>query len=314
MPVGFWHNQQIKMLVRGIEFSNGNVLCASIEGISEPQGNPINAVLKSERTIEANLTQDAAEVIQAQPRIIEKVIPPENIEILDIVRNPVNTLAVTALTQRFLILGQKREINKIKNQGASNDSKPTDNRILIVSEPENYSVGEKRGSDKGTGLANCFLDTQVEESNRFKKLWEYGKEIDGAICSWFTYQFNFQESDNLHFMSLEEVHKLNLEPTNRPKIVFLMRVIYSLQTYYILDFEEGSGIGYKALRDEDFVDSDGNFIKIIAQVALSNGKVDLDYPSNFKSNMVLFKHSVNKRYAQERTKINWVKKMIEKLG
>ena len=313
VAIKFWHEQEILIRMKGIEFPDGNILCTSITGMSQPQGNDIDVMIRPNKSkIFSELSQIEQNAINNQQPTIRVINRPQNIEPISIIKSPVNNLTVATLVERFLILGNQRNINKVTKQPS--DINPH-TRTLTIPQPDtiDYAVGEKQGATGQTGLANCFLDTDIiNERSRFDRIWHHAKEFNNnKNVWWFTFKQGFKQSDDFYVMSFADAHRVNFANNyskRQPEFVMLIKLIHSGITYYIMEFGGNlKGIVYRAEKNEEFTDEHGTFSKILGAMTLFNGVIKLDYPASFGGKLKTFIHPSSDNS-------NWVKNAINRFN
>ncbi|BFN02960.1 hypothetical protein MOXK23_20740 [Moraxella sp. K23] len=313
IKIKFWHEQEILIRMKGIEFSDGNVLCTSITGMSQPQGNDIDVMIRPSKSKSfSELSQIEQNAINNQQPSIKVINRPQNIEPISIVKSPVNNLTVATLVERFLILGNQRNINKVTKQPSDIDPHT---RTLTIPQPDtiDYAVGEKQGATGQTGLANCFLDTDIiNNRSRFDRIWHHAKEFNNnKNVWWFTFKQGFKQSDDFYVMSFADAHRVNFANNyskRQPEFVMLIKLIHSGITYYIMEFGDNlKGIAYRAEKNEEFTDEHGTFAKILGAMTLFNGVIKLDYPASFGGKLKTFIHPSSDNS-------NWVKNAINRFN
>lgn len=313
VAIKFWHEQEILIRMKGIEFPDGNILCTSITGMSQPQGNDIDVMIRPNKSkIFSELSQIEQNAINNQQPTIRVINRPQNIEPISIIKSPVNNLTVATLVERFLILGNQRNINKVTKQPS--DINPH-TRTLTIPQPDtiDYAVGEKQGATGQTGLANCFLDTDIiNERSRFDRIWHHAKEFNNnKNVWWFTFKQGFKQSDDFYVMSFADAHRVNFANNyskRQPEFVMLIKLIHSGITYYIMEFGGNlKGIVYRAEKNEEFTDEHGTFSKILGAMTLFNGVIKLDYPASFGGKLKTFIHPSSDNS-------NWVKNAVSRFN
>lgn len=313
IKIKFWHEQEILIRMKGIEFSDGNVLCTSITGMSQPQGNDIDVMIRPSKSKSfSELSQIEQNAINNQQPSIRVINRPQNIEPISIVKSPVNNLTVATLVERFLILGNQRNINKVTKQPSDIDPHT---RTLTIPQPDtiDYAVGEKQGATGQTGLANCFLDTDIiNNRSRFDRIWHHAKEFNNnKNVWWFTFKQGFKQSDDFYVMSFADAHRVNFANNyskRQPEFVMLIKIIYLGITYYIMEFGGNlKGIVYRAEKNEEFIDEHGTFAEILGAMTLFNGVIKLDYPASFGGKLKTFIHPSSDNS-------NWVRNAVSRFN
>lgn len=312
--VDFWH-KPTQLRVRGLRIGN-KILCTSIVGISEPHGSEINVFLQPKKRVDINSDKDRAF------SVVTKYLPPENIEELDFVRNPVNNIIQGVLKERLEKLSDLRTL-KIHQTHVDINPIGDDTQFITYPEINGLSVGEKQGSKGDTGYANCFFEVKEDGTgmSRFKKVWEdakkYANEI-GGVAQWFTYQRGFNKDDNYFIMSLTNFHapayKLEL-----PENVLVVRITTAKDTYFVLEFGEDkigskpkgyTGLVYKQAKDFDFINDENGLPDLLLKVIGQDGTIDSDFVNSYKGQLATFQHRPAKADGKGN---NWVKNGVRKL-
>ncbi|MGX2951572.1 hypothetical protein ACWIUA_11865 [Ursidibacter sp. B-7004-1] len=182
--ISCWHTQEITLSFYGIRLGN-SVLCCQITGISQPQGEPITLALPP--LVTQNKNTKKVENDEQQYRIIKKEREHE-LEQLDIALNPVNNLVTIDVIEKLKLLGESRQINKIRITQETINSSNT--KCIHNDEPSDFSVGDKTGKTGLTGIANCLYDIEYDSKDgksRLDTVWEHATRLRaemGARVSW----------------------------------------------------------------------------------------------------------------------------------
>lgn len=316
-----WHDQLITLSFYGIELGN-SVLCCQITGISQPQGEPINLYYHSAIKVSKDGKKQDGDEPQYRTFKYEREL---ELEKLDITLDNVNNLVIADVIEHLKLLGEKREINRIR---LTQETQQGNNvKFLNYDEPEDYGVGEKQGKMGTTGIANCFYDIpnnqETEGKSRLDTVWEHAKRLryeQGAKVYWYTPKLGFNESDNFTLVSLQET--LNSLGQSYPIATLILRVDIQQRTFFVLSFparNEKANSGYSSVVYEpqdikQFLSSEvyihnrnENLFKLFVEIISSDG-VSSDYVDSKGGKMSLFRH-----VPANKIENNWVWNGIKKL-
>ncbi|MDG2953108.1 hypothetical protein [Exercitatus varius] len=316
-----WHDQPITLSFYGIELGN-SVLCCQITGISQPQGEPINLYYHSAIKVSKDGKRQDGDEPQYRTRKYEREL---ELEKLDIALDNVNNLVTADVIEHLKLLGEKREINRIR---LTQEIQQGENvKFLNYDKPENYGVGDKQGKMGNTGIANCFYDIpnnqETEGKSRLDTVWEHAKRLryeHDAKVYWYTPKLGFNESDDFTLVSLQET--LNSLGQSYPIAALILRVDVKQRTFFVLSFparneRENSGFSSVVYEPQDirqFLSSEvdihsrnENLFKLFVEIISSDG-VSSDYVDSKGGKMSLFRH-----VTANKTENNWVWNGIKKL-
>ena len=316
-----WHDQLITLSFYGIELGN-SVLCCQITGISQPQGEPINLYYHSAIKVSKDGKKQDGDEPQYRTCKYEREL---ELEKLDITLDNVNNLVIADVIEHLKLLGEKREINRIR---LTQETQQGNNvKFLNYDEPEDYGVGEKQGKMGTTGIANCFYDIpnnqETEGKSRLDTVWEHAKRLryeQGAKVYWYTPKLGFNESDNFTLVSLQET--LNSLGQSYPIATLILRVDIQQRTFFVLSFparNEKANSGYSSVVYEpqdikqflssevDIHNRNENLFKLFVEIISSDG-VSSDYVDSKGGIMSLFRH-----VPANKIENNWVWNGIKKL-
>ena len=316
-----WHDQLITLSFYGIELGN-SVLCCQITGISQPQGEPINLYYHSAIKVSKDGKKQDGDEPQYRTCKYEREL---ELEKLDITLDNVNKLVIADVIEHLKLLGEKREINRIR---LTQETQQGNNvKFLNYDEPEDYGVGEKQGKMGTTGIANCFYDIpnnqETEGKSRLDTVWEHAKRLryeQGAKVYWYTPKLGFNESDNFTLVSLQET--LNSLGQSYPIATLILRVDIQQRTFFVLSFparNEKANSGYSSVVYEpqdikqflssevDIHNRNENLFKLFVEIISSDG-VSSDYVDSKGGKMSLFRH-----VPANKIENNWVWNGIKKL-
>lgn len=316
-----WHDQLITLSFYGIELGN-SVLCCQITGISQPQGEPINLYYHSAIKVSKDGKKQDGDEPQYRTCKYEREL---ELEKLDITLDNVNNLVIADVIEHLKLLGEKREINRIR---LTQETQQGNNvKFLNYDEPEDYGVGEKQGKMGTTGIANCFYDIpnnqETEGKSRLDTVWEHAKRLryeQGAKVYWYTPKLGFNESDNFTLVSLQET--LNSLGQSYPIATLILRVDIQQRTFFVLSFpvrNEKANSGYSSVVYEpqdikqflssevDIHNRNENLFKLFVEIISSDG-VSSDYVDSKGGKMSLFRH-----VPANKIENNWVWNGIKKL-
>lgn len=316
-----WHDQLITLSFYGIELGN-SVLCCQITGISQPQGEPINLYYHSAIKVSKDGKKQDSDEPQYRTCKYEREL---ELEKLDITLDNVNNLVIADVIEHLKLLGEKREINRIR---LTQETQQGNNvKFLNYDEPEDYGVGEKQGKMGTTGIANCFYDIpnnqETEGKSRLDTVWEHAKRLryeQGAKVYWYTPKLGFNESDNFTLVSLQET--LNSLGQSYPIATLILRVDIQQRTFFVLNFparNEKANSGYSSVVYEpqdikqflssevDIHNRNENLFKLFVEIISSDG-VSSDYVDSKGGKMSLFRH-----VPANKIENNWVWNGIKKL-
>lgn len=316
-----WHDQLITLSFYGIELGN-SVLCCQITGISQPQGEPINLYYHSAIKVSKDGKKQDGDEPQYRTCKYEREL---ELEKLDITLDNVNNLVIADVIEHLKLLGEKREINRIR---LTQETQQGNNvKFLNYDKPEDYGVGEKQGKMGTTGIANCFYDIpnnqETEGKSRLDTVWEHAKRLryeQGAKVYWYTPKLGFNESDNFTLVSLQET--LNSLGQSYPIATLILRVDIQQRTFFVLSFparNEKANSGYSSVVYEpqdikqflssevDIHNRNENLFKLFVEIISSDG-VSSDYVDSKGGKMSLFRH-----VPANKIENNWVWNGIKKL-
>lgn len=312
IEVDFWH-ENVNLKIDGVNIDD-TILCTSIRGIQEYQAEPIEIFLQPKKNVDFE-SEDSREF-----SVITSYMPPQDIEELDFVRNPVNNIIQGVIKQRLERLGELRQLN-IQSNEVNIRPIGDDTTFIIYPKIDSLGVGDKQGRIGNTGYANCFFEVSENDfkNSRFHRVWEdaksYANSKDG-IAQWFTYERGFNSDDDFYVLSLKKFHSVGYD-LDLPKNVLVIRLVIAEQTYFILEFGEDllgntlkgyKGIAYKQKTNEKFLeDFDNGLIDLLSQIVTLNGSINSDFIDYYKGNIATFKHMDNKNS-------NCVRNGIEKFG
>ncbi|HDR1345635.1 TPA: hypothetical protein QB387_001912 [Pasteurella multocida] len=317
--ISCWHTQEITLSFYGIRLGN-SVLCCQITGISQPQGEAITLALPPIVTKNKNAEKNAND--EQQYRIIKKEREREHeLEQLDIALNPVNNLVTMDVIEKLKLLGESRQINKIRITQEAIHSSNT--KFLHYDEPSDFSVGDKTGKTGFTGIANCLYDIENDSKDgksRLDTVWEHATRLRiemEARVSWWTPKLGFREEHKFKLISLKDI----CDSANRsyPESTLILRIDAQGRTFFTFSFPERnndtsfSSIVYEPANMSEFLSFDAttdgafNFLKLLIEVVSLQG-VSSDYVDSKNGRMAAFKH----RTARNNDN-NWVKNGIAKL-
>ncbi|HDR1061153.1 TPA: hypothetical protein QB314_001971 [Pasteurella multocida] len=314
--ISCWHTQEITLSFYGIRLGN-SVLCCQITGISQPQGEPITLALPP--LVTQNKNTKKVENDEQQYRIIKKEREHE-LEQLDIALNPVNNLVTIDVIEKLKLLGESRQINKIRSTQEAINSSNT--KCIHNDEPSDFSVGDKIGKTGLTGMLNCLYGIEhnsKDGNSRLDTVWEHATRLRtemGARVSWWTPKLGFREEHKFNLISLKDI----CDSTHRsyPESTLILRIDVQGRTFFTFSFPERnndtnfSSIVYEPASILEFLSlnvGDGvfNFLKLLIEVTSLQG-ISSDYVDSKNGRMATFKH----REARNNDN-NWVKNGIVKL-
>ncbi|MDY2946599.1 MAG: hypothetical protein SOS93_01940 [Mannheimia varigena] len=314
--ISCWHTQEITLSFYGIRLGN-SVLCCQITGISQPQGEPITLALPP--LVTPNKNAKEVENDEQQYRIIKKKRE-HDLEQLDIALNPVNNLVTVDVIEKLKLLGEAREINKIRtSQEASHTS---NTKFLNYDDPTDFSVGDRIGKTGLTGIANCLYEIEYDSKDRNSRLdtvWEHATRLRaemGASVFWWTPKLGFREEHKFKLISLIDV--CNSAKKSYPESTLILRIDVRGRTFFTFSFPKRnndtsfSSIVYEPANILEFLSfdvEDGvfNFLKLLIEV-ISLQSISSDYVDYKNGRMATFKHRVARNNDN-----NWVWNGIKKL-
>lgn len=310
IKIDFWH-KSISLRLRGIRIDD-KILCTSIAGIGEIQGEAINVYLQPKKKVDTKSDTDR------KFSVLTRYLPPERIEELDFVRNPVNSIVQGVLKERLVQLGEGRNLNIHRPEVMINPVGES-TQFINYDELDSLSVGEKQGQKGTTGYANCFfeLDENGTGTSRYAQVWQYTKDYAksvGGKAQWFSYKKEFSSDDDYHLMSLSNFHSVSFGFI-LPKNVLVIRVVIGNEVYFVIEFGEDyvgktkktySGIAYKQSDNEDFVNDESGLPELLLKAIEQDGIINSDFIDSYKGRIATFQHREGKDN-------NWVKNGIEKL-
>lgn len=312
LKVDFWH-KPTKLRVKGVCIGDV-ILCASIIGISEPTNETINVFLQPKKKVDSTSNNER------EFSVMTPYSPSKNVEDLDFVADPVNSIIHGVLTEKLERLGTLVDINKIKLEVLINPI-GKDTTFIQYPEIDELSVGDKQGSIGNTGHANCFYEVDDENNDlkngRFDIIWEhskrYAEEINGK-AEWFTYQCGFCSTDDFYVMSLSNLHN-SIYGIEYPKNVLVIRISTKTEVYFVIEFGEDmkkgslsgyNGIAYKQPDNKNFIEDKDGLKDILVRIVSLNGSITYDFIDSYKGNIAFFKHYIGANN-------NWVKNGLAKL-
>ena len=314
LKIGPWHTGMTKIRVRGVSFNNGNsFLALQIVGSSEPDG-PLILRTRKNRNDPGLLDEEGkpGEAWDGVPGIVNN---PQDVDLTDGYDPDSNTVSVELEDDDFLVIGNRRQVKKIKTDTTKSTSgSPGDDHI-----PGQFATSETLGDGDNVGSASTHSNTVYVSEGILKDFWDalnlYKVERDGYILNvdWFTFEDGFSSAEEPKAIALKPFSETELEllgtarkswpyidfKNREMRGVLVTRVITANEVLYFIEIQrkqtsvavtnkvnEKDSEGYKGLAIH--LENENDFLEVLnhylSQVRIHYGVVgNIDFDSKCKT-------------------------------
>lgn len=200
-----WFEGLAELNVEGIPFDDNSFLALRVNGVSEPDGVPIERYRRYKNKEEAS--RGSAGVIDLEPLTlpVRRVKKPDIALITSVNQPDINSTGAIILNDDRVRLGIPRIVIPAKLSKIGNRS------VVVVpnnSNPTEFATGEEHGQGKGVGKALIYSNQALESHGALRDMWNamlYLKRkhpLQIQSVDWFTFKDGFKNDIEPSVISL----------------------------------------------------------------------------------------------------------------